>query len=409
MPVNRDIGKIETRWVHPESVKSDEARLFAAHRAIALKGHASEFPVNVKAVLSAPMIPADGGPAKVATLEIDVTGKLLVHNRADLSSTLSVTTFDEEGDVTNHVFYRYSDPAKFGDPGLVVGGSEFHAAFEHHPDYIRNLIIDDAQRAFSEGIAALGRSNTYDLGINALRKRIRSDVYAAFDDIFYAAGNGSAMFVSRSTSPRLVMEDRYGEIVLGLGGRRFDPAAHWVQGLISFPANLAKSATEVRDAVISSEAGSEVVIDGNGGCDARINGGYTLMDAGKLDSVRTPEFAIYANAVCDMARAVMDHRGETEFSTGTRVTCSWFSSIEPLASDHPMDMTSAWGDHLGDLCATLREDDEAFSEFLKTAGWPLKASPLTVMVAKLNRLLDRDMLHGLDASAPKSTAKTLGA
>ncbi|MCS4089730.1 hypothetical protein [Rhizobium sp. BK176] len=402
MSVNRDIGRIETRWVHPESVKADEVRLFAAHRAIALKGHASEFPLAIKTLLSAPMIPADGGPAKVATLEIDVTRKLLVHNRAELSFALSVTTFDEEGDATNHVFCRYSDPARFGDPGLVVGGSEYHSHFVHHPDYIRNLIIDDAQRAFSEGVAALAQSNSYEQGIDALRKRIRGDVDAAFDNIFYAADNGTGMVFSRSTSPRLVMDDRYGEIVLDLGGRRFDPVSSWTQGLISFPANLAKSATEIRDAVISSEAGSDVMIDGNGGCDARINGGYKFMDTAKLDAVRDAEFAIYANAVCDMARAVMDYPGATEFSTDTRIACSWFASIEPLDSDYPMDMIAkAWDDHLVDLRATLRDDDDAFSEFLKASEWPLKASPITVMAAKLNKLLDRDMLYGLDANKAK--------
>jgi hypothetical protein len=408
MPVNRDIGQIETRWVHPESLKSDEARLFAAHRAIALKGHASEFPVKLKAMLSAPMIPSDGGPAKVATLEIDVTGKLLVHGSAEISSTLSLTTFDEEGDARSHVFYRYADPAKFGNPGLVEGGSEYHAPYAHHPDYIRTLIIDDAQSAFSEGVALLAQSNTYEQGINHLRKRIRNDIEAAFYDITYVAGNGTGKFVSRSTSPRLVMEDRYGDIVIGLGGRRFDPHVQWPDGLLSFPALLARSATEIRDAVYSGERGFDTLISGNGGCDARVNSAV-FKDIGKLDDLRNAEFAIYANAVCNMARAVMDHRGETAFSSNTRVICSWFAGMEPLDNDYPMDtIAEAFDNHLVDLCAALREDEDAFSEFLKNAGWPLKASPITVMVAKLNKLLDRDMLHDLDAGKARPAAVAPG-
>lgn len=128
-------------------------------------------------------------------------------------------------------------------------------------------------------------------------------------------------------------------------------------------------------------------------------------DLGNLDSLRDSEFAIYVNAVSDMARVIIRHRGTSAFSSDTIAACSWFAGIERLDPDYPMDLIApTWDGRLGDIVAALRDDDDAFSQFLAKAEWPLLASPLTVMTAKLNRLLDRDMLSGLVDPAPTHSA-----
>ncbi|MBY3151069.1 hypothetical protein HFO56_01420 [Rhizobium laguerreae] len=409
----REIGRIEQDFIIPSKILGDEARLFEAHVQLARNGHASEFPVAVKALLSAPMIPADGGQAKVVKMEIDTVGMLLVHGQEELVRTVAVRDGSDDEESANHFFYEYRNPEKFGHPGPVSAGPDHHRAFGHHPDYIRHLVIEYAQRAFTAGVSDLSRRGFSDRDFAALGKRIRTDVDAAFDNIFYVA-NHSGSFVGRTNQPRLVLVPSKwdDEIHLALRRGSFDPMSHWISGLLSFPAELPRSALCIREAVYTAESGKNWMNMGFSSCDDQVigsDGMFVRRDIADLDRHRDAEFAIYANAVCEMARAVMDHRGEKTFSAETLVTCSWFADIEPLESDYRMDMVAeAWDDHLGDLCVMLRQDGAAFAEFLSSAGWPLKASPLTVMGAKLNRLLDREMLHGLVAVAPKHYEKAPG-
>lgn len=130
-------------------------------------------------------------------------------------------------------------------------------------------------------------------------------------------------------------------------------------------------------------------------------------DLENFDEFRNSEFAIFANAVSDMARAIIRHRGTSAFSSDTIAACSWFAGIQAFDADYPMDLIAPiWDERMGDLAAALRDDEDAFSGFLATAEWPLPASPLTVMTAKLNRFLDRDVLYGLTEPAPTHSAST---
>lgn len=411
----RPIGIIELKYIHGMRVESDEARLFTAHRQIAKKGHASEFPLPVKGRLSAPMIPADGGKAKVVTMDIDTTGMLLLHNWDEATHKLSVVVHDEDGDASTYQYHEYKNPEKFGRPGLVMQGQRYHEPFKHSPDYVRELVLGFAQSEFTKGVAELAALDRFDEEFDRLRRRIRDDVNAAFDNIFYVVSHDGGYFVSRTNPPRLVMEQSRwgdGDIYLKLRHGRFDASSNWMDGLLSFPAELSLSATAIRNAVVTTETRSNWMDMGPVDLDDRIfkTGLPVTRDLGSLDSLRDSEFAIYANAVSDMARAVINHRGPTAFSSDAIATCSWFAGIEPLDSDYPMDLIApTWDGRMSDLVAALRDDAEAFSEFLAAAGWPLPASPLTVMTAKLNTLLDRDVLFGLADPAPNnSTSATPG-
>ncbi|MCZ7861749.1 hypothetical protein O9X98_10195 [Agrobacterium salinitolerans] len=405
-----EIGIIEPVYIHEARIESDEARLFAAHRQVAKKGNGSEFPLAVKAKLSAPMIPRDGGQAKVATMDIDTTGMLLLHNWDDATHKLAVQGHDEDGDFWTYHYYEYNNPDKFGHPGLVMQGPRYHDHFKHVPDYLRHLVLGFAQSEFSAGVADLAARGRFDEEIDSLSRRIRTDVDAAFDNIFYVVSHDGGYFVSRTNQPRLVMEKSTwgdGDIYLKLRHGRFDASSNWMDGLLSFPAELSLSATAIRNAVVTAETHSDWMDRGPSDMDDVIfkTGIPVKRDLGNLDNLRNAEFVIYANAVSDMTRAVISHRGTSAFSSETIAACSWFARIERLDTDYPMDLiVPTWDGRMTDLVAALRDDDDAFSEFLARAEWPLLASPLTVMTAKLNRLLDRDVLYGMTDAAPAHKA-----
>jgi hypothetical protein len=404
---NRPIGNIEAHFVHPGNLKSDEVRLFAAHCAVAIQGHPNEFPITIKTLLSAPLIPTDGGKSRVVTMEIDTVGMLLVHGKDELVRKLMITGLDEDGEPTYYGFYEYRDHSKFGNPGYVATENDAHLAFEHHPDYIRNLVVGYAQKAFTSGVSAIVGTGGLEQKIESLRKRIRADVDAAFDNIFYAASKGAGHYVCRTNPPRLVMEEsrQDREIYLKVSGKSFDPMASWVNGLISFPADLPKSASTIREAVLSVEYGTNWMNMGYVSWDDQVmgkNGNAAISDLGIFESARPAEFAIFANAVSNMAEAIIESRAG--FGKETLDICAWFSYDEARGRRYLDDMTSGdWDENLAHLTAALAEDQVGFTAFLTTEGWPLKASPLAVINAKFNKLLDRDMLYGLvaDKQQPK--------
>jgi hypothetical protein len=414
----RPIGMIKPEFLHGLRIESDEARLFKAHCEIVHKGHASEFPLSVKGKLSAPMIPSDGGKAEVVTLDIDTTGMLLLHNYYETTQNLAVQIYDEDGESSTYQYLEYKAPEKFGRPGLVMQGPRYHESFDHRPDYIRELILAVAQSEFTKGVAelaAVAKGGSFDAELDRLRRRIRNDVDATFDNIFYVVSPAGGYFVSRTNPPRLIMEkSRWGDgdIYLKLRHGQFDASSTWVNGLLSFPAELSLSATSIRNAVVTAETRSNWMDMGQVDLDDRVfKAGIPITrDQGNLDHLREAEFAIYANAVSDMASAVVSHRGTTAFSPDSIAACSWFAQLVRLTPDDSMDdIVPMWDERVGELVSALRDDDTAFSEFVGAVEWPLLASPLTVMTAKLNKLLDRDALFGLSEPAPKhSTSATPG-
>ncbi|MCV9963669.1 hypothetical protein OIU34_17350 [Pararhizobium sp. BT-229] len=409
----RPIGAIELAFIYEPRIESDEARLFTAHRQVAKTGRASEFPLQIRAKLSAPMIPSDGGKATVATMDIDTTEMLLVHNWDELEHKITADIYDECGDSSTYHFYEFKHPEKFGHPGMVARGPKYHDSFKIGPDYIRNLVLEFAQGEFIRGVADLAARGRFDEEFDHLRRKIRADVNAAFYDIFYVVSHDGGFFVSRTNEPRLVLDKEWddGNILLKLRHGAFDASSNWKYGVLSFPAELSQSAMSIREAVVTAETATSWMGLGPAELDDRLikTGLPVQRDLGNFDSYRDSEFALYANAVSEMARAVIRHRGKTAFSPESVAACSWFAGIEPLAPDYPMDLIApTWEGHLSDLCDALRSDEAAFSEFLSISDWPLQASPLTVMTAKFNKLAGRDMLHGLSDVSPKPSATTPG-
>lgn len=409
----RPIGAIKLAFIYEPRIESDEARLFAAHRQVAKTGQASEFPLHIRAKLSAPMIPSDGGKATVATMDIDTTEMLLVHNWDELDHKITADIYDEEGASSSYHFYEFKHPEKFGHPGMVAKGPNYHDSFKIGPDYIRNLVLEFARGEFVRGVADLAARGRFDEEFDNLRRKIREHVNAAFYDIFYVVSHDGGFFVSRTNEPRLVLDKHWDDrlIMLKLHHGTFDPSSDWTKGILSFPAALSASAVSIREAVVTAETGTSWMDMGPIDLDDKISkAGLPLKrDLANFNSYRDSEFALYANAVSDMARSVMRHRGKAAFSSETVAACSWFARMESLAPDYPMDfIVSAWEEHLADLCDALRDDDAAFAEFLAGSGWPLRASPLSVITAKFNKLAGRDMLHGLSDVTPKPSANAPG-
>jgi hypothetical protein len=408
----RPIGDIELTYIHKSRIKSDEARLFEAHLKVAKSGHATEFPLRLKATLSAPMIPADGSRATVVTMDIDTTAMLLLHDVQELNHKFTADIRDEEGGPTTYHFYEFKNPEKFGYPGMVAKGPNYQEVYKSAVDYIRSLVLEFAQAEFTHGVANLVSQGRYKGERDHLRRKIRGQVDSAFDDIYYAVQNDGGFFVSRSNEPRLVLNNSWDDefITMKLSHGKFDPSVDWKNALLSFPAMLPASAMSIREAVLTAETHNWMDTGVMDMMDDKISKSGSLLtrDLADFSNYRDSEFSLYAQAVSDMAKTILQHRGAAKFSSETLTACSYFAGIKPHAPDLQEDVVFAtWESPLYDLCNALSEDYEAFNEFLINSKWPLKASPISVITAKFNKLSGRDMLYGLAETTSHSSSPRL--
>lgn len=408
-PKRFNLDVFEPFYLHPNKMKSDESRLFEAHMQLAARGQDSEFPLAIKGELSAPILPPEEVPGRVCTMKIDTIGLLHFLSRSEhYNSLYSITQFEEEGDSETYHF-------RLGPDGnMIVTIPNYHAVYPFHPDYVRNLVLDWAQNQFTKAIGDISASGGLDDKVfKELRGEINNGILKAVSRMAYLANAG--YFIQETNRPYFVLERSPFQLeqlpVLKLHKGSFDPSNDWKTGLISFPAALHITAKDVRNAVVTAETESDWIGMDFIDCDDRVNYHNPVpprRDLVDFAEVRNAEFAALGNAVSGMTRDLLEyHSGrKIDLSDETREICSLFTRFGNWEdNDATGDIAPTWDEALSDLASALRNDRDAFSAFLKDKDWPLDVSPLTIMLVRFNRCMERDLMHGLaDVPQPPASA-----
>lgn len=394
-------------FINRPDLMSDEQRLFKAHCHLAMKGHASTFPLRLQATLSAPLVADQKGASAVKTMEIDTVLPLLVLPRESVTPVISVREMGEEGDTSYTTFYRTAN----GD--ALRSFPDFSDDFRSKHEYARAVVLDWAHKQFSAGIADMARSQMFDrIAFDRLRAGILSGIEQGVESLVFTARTGGGEFVERTVPPRLVIrhEDRYDRsgsaLTLKLASRGSDELTSWTGILTSLPAELCATASRLRYAVMNATASRPHPLDDIDGTwdDDRVskNGTPKQKDVWSTQWDMSDEIHYYMKAVRSMARDILAYdSGDAWFSTATVEAARWFSDNAPKEKGrfHP-----EWAERLDTLCAQLLANKEAFAECCDKAGWTLSHSPLTFIKARQNLFVGNDLEEGLRDKAEVAPA-----
>lgn len=390
------IGAISLDYVNAGTRHDDERVLFDAHVRLARAGHSTEFPLRINARLAAPSFAGADGKARVETMGIDTVGMISVHGTGELLFEYAITDLDDCGDKTSYNFFNYEKPDRFGHPGLVRRGPAYHSGFAHHPAYIRQLVLDFAQKRFASEVAKLTARDNVGYDVSALASRIRDEVDSAFDNLFYVVPkNGDGFFVSRSVEPRLILEQLSGSLVLSARHGDFDAASNWRNGLLTFPLTCPAFASEAREAIAAS---TQMPIEPALDAELHLPGERILLhnviaraDTGNEFAARIDEeFSILKNALRGLSEAIQTFDGAARFEPWTVAAAVAFNTDVDSIAAFPGD--PRWEAAL-DTFADAVLDDPAYEEFLVSTGWNLAVSPFMLAQIKHNALAGRNPTH----------------